>query len=334
MRVFWRLLLAFFVFLNSTVQAELPSMTYVVETAVIKPEEKFLITRRYIATIGAEKFSLLTPKSSGTVASINVMAGQRVKRNQLLVSLRGTVEKRSLELAEKNLRLAEAELNRSRELFRSHDIKKSELESSERAVITAKSRLEEQRRSVENVEIRAPFDGVVGVPRVALGQSVLPTDTIISIMDGPYSITINIPGPRLAEVKVGQPVSLKGAKSTISAVEMSIDPKTKTGFAKAIFHTCDSCIIGDSAYATITVHEKPKAILINRNAIYYQSGKPYVVVVKKAEEGKSTADIREVGVGEEYEGKVEIVSGLAAGDEIVIANPKRIPMGAQVSVLK
>lgn len=321
-------------FLNHLVFAEVPAITYVVETIIVKPVDKFAISRRYIGTIGAEKFSLLSPKSAGTVSSIDIVAGQQVKKDQLLVSFRGNVEKRGLVLAQQNLSLAEAELKRSRELYRTQDIKKSELENSERAVLTAKTRIEEQRRQVENIEIRAPFDGVVGVPRVAMGQSVSPTDTIISIMDGPYSLTINIPGPRLSEVKVGQAVSVKDAKTTISAVEMSIDPRTKTGFAKAVIKTCEACIIGDSVYAHITVHEKPNAILINRNAIFYQNAKPHVVVVKKNGEGKLIADVREISVGEEHEGMVEVISGIAAGDEIVIANPKRVPKDAQVSVLK
>ena len=71
-----------------------------------------------------------------------------------------------------------------------------------------------------------------------------------------------------------------------------------------------------------------------KDAIYYQNAKPHVVAVKKNGEGKFIADIREITVGEEYEGMVEIVSGLAAGDEIIIANPKRVPKDAQVSVLK
>jgi membrane fusion protein, multidrug efflux system len=318
---------------NHALSAKPPEMSYVVETMVIKPVDKLAIERRYIGTIHAEKFSRLSPKSIGTVASIDVKPGQRVKKGQLLISLKSGVEKRSLELAEKSLQSLQKELERNKTLFASQDITKPELEKSEREVLSARARLEEQKRGLENVEIRAPFDGVVGVPRVVLGESVEPGTNIISVMEGPYSVFINIPASRLSEIKVGQPVRMKSNQSTIDAVEMSIDPITRVGFAKALFNTCESCIVGDSIFVHITVYDKPNAILLPKKAIYYQNGKPHVVmVVKKAE--NSQAAIREVTVGEEQDGQVEILSGLVASEEVVIANPKRIPEGAKVMVLK
>lgn len=314
--------------------AAMPEMTYVVETSIVTPRPQFLVERRYIGTIKAEKFSLLAPKMAGTVASIDVEAGQKVKKGQLLFSLSGTSEVRSVELAEKSLKLAQEKLARNRVLYQSQDITKSQLDEAEAEVLSANTRLESQRQNKEKVEIRAPFDGVVGVPRVALGETVQPDNPIISVMDGPFSITINIPSSRLAEVMVGQRVRLKSGNTTIAAVERSIDPTTRTGFAKAMLASCKDCIIGDSVYALIGVHEKENALLITRNAIFYKDQKAHVVVVQKTDEGKLKAAIKEVSVGEEQEGEVEILSGLKEGDEIIIANPKRIPDQANLSVLK
>lgn len=329
----WQVIIAL-MFMSELVFAKMPDMTYVVETTIIKPRAQFLVVRRYIGTIKAEKFSLLSPKVIGTVASIEVKPGQKVKKGQLLISLTSDVEKRALELAGKNLKLSRAGLKRSRSLFKSEDITKSKLEESERDLLHALVKLEEQKRQVENLEIRAPFDGVVGVPRVVMGESVQPSSSIISVMDGPFSVFINIPSSRLSEVKVGQLVKIKSMNTTISAVERSIDPVTRTGFAKVMLPSCENCIIGDSVYATISVHEKTNAILITNNAVYYKNQKPYVVVVIKDEQGNAKAQIREIAIGEEQQGEVLIESGLKDDDEIVIANPKRIPDQANLSVLK
>lgn len=315
------------------VQPPAPQVSYVVETEVAKPVEQFAVERRYIATLKAEKQSLLSATSRGTVASINVTPQQQVKKGQLLVSLKSGVEKRALELAEQNLSSLVRELERNKILFSSQDITKSELDKLEREVLGARAKLEEHKRGLENVEIRAPFDGIVGVPRVVLGETVEPGTVIVSIMQGPYSVFINIPAARLSEIKVGQPVRVKSNHSTIAAVEMSIDPITRVGFAKAIFTTCDSCIIGDSVFAHVTVYDKPNVLLLPKKAIYYQNGKPHVVVVVK-DADKTKAVIREVAVGEQLEGKFEIISGLTPAEEVVIANPKRIPEGAFVTVLK
>lgn len=304
---------------------------YVVETSVVKPT-KFALERRYIGTMKTEKFSVLSVKASGTVEKIYVSSGAKVKKGDLLISLKSGVEKAGFELAQKSLISLEKELLRHQKLFRTNDITRSELERLERDVLQARSKLEEQRRSLENVEIRAPFDGVVGVPRVVLGESVLAGAPIITISDGPFIAFINIPASRLLEVKVGQPVSLKNMNSTISAVEKSIDEKTRVGFATAVFPTCQSCIIGDSVYAKITVNDKDQALLVSRNAIFYKDQKPHLVLVKKGEDKKMTASIKEVTLGEEQDGLVEVISGISTGDEIISANPKRIPDGAEVTV--
>lgn len=331
--VFFLLLLINFSCTKNKPQPMGPNISYVVETSVIKPV-KFSVERRYIATIKAEKFSILSAKSLSMVEKIHVSPGARVKKGDLIISLKGGIEKAGFNLAKKSLSLLEEQLSRYRKLYATNDITKSEMDRLEGEVLIARSKLEDQRRSLENVQLTAPFDGVVGVPRAVLGETVAAGAPLVSISDGEFVAFINIPASRLLEVKVGQQARLKDIKSSISAVEKSIDEKTRVGFATAIFPTCESCIIGDSVYVKITVHETENALLVNRNAIYYKDQKPQIVLVVKDKAGQSIAQIKEIIVGEEQDGLVEVVSGIKSGDEIVSANPKRIPDKAVLTVLK
>lgn len=311
--------------------AQPKEIPFVVETMVLMPIKRFAVERRYIGTLKADKFSWLSPKSAGTVASIAIKPHQRVKKGQLLLSLKGGGQKGSVEIAQKSLALLSKELERNQDLFKTKDITKTELEKSEREVLAARQRLLEQERELENIEIRAPFDGVVGVPKVVLGESVDASKHVISIMEGDFSVFINVPSAKLAEIKEGQPIRVKTLQSTIAAVERSIDPVTRVGFAKASFKKCDFCIVGDSVFAHITVHEKNDALVIPKKAIYYQNAKPHVVVaVKNGDALKS--HIQEIVVGEEQEDRVEVISGLKQNDLLVAANPKRIPEGATLTV--
>lgn len=309
-----------------------PNVAYVVETAVVKPT-KFSIERLYIGTIKAEKFSVLTAKSTSTVEKIHVKAGKKVKKGDLLISLKSGVEKAGFDLAKKSLSLLEQQFGRYKKLYKTNDITKSEIDRLEGEVLSSRSKVEDQRRSLDNVQITAPFDGIVGVPRVVLGESVSAGASLISISDGPFLVFINIPPSRLLEVKAGQRVKLNDISSTISAVDQSIDEKTRVGFANAIFPKCESCIIGNSVYVKITVLEKDQALLINHNAIYYKNQKPNVVLVVR-DKGKTTSMIKEIVIGEQQDGLVEVLSGLKSGDEIVTANPKRIPANSTLTVLK
>ncbi len=317
---------------NGLFSLKMPERTFVVETTVLTPEP-FELKRRYIGTINAENFSILRLKSTGIVSAIHIKAEQTVKKGQLLVSLDNRSAKASLDIALKTHKSLNKEFARLKELKASNDVTKAQVDKAKRDLLTASMSLESARKAVEDTEIRAPFDGVVGVPRVVIGESVKPDTPIISVKQGAYTLTFLVPTSRIREMKIGQKVTVGAEQSSISAVERTIDPLTRTGFAKAEFKTCESCIIGESVFAWLSVANKANALLLNRNAIYYDKGKPYVVLVKTTENKETRAEIREVVLGQEQEGRVEILSGLSPGDRIVRADPKRINPDALLKVL-
>lgn len=307
-------------------------MTFVVETVVAK-EEPFAFKRRYIGTINAEYFSLLRPQMSGTIDEINVKANQQVKKGQHLFSLDNSPLKKAVELDQKHLNLAKAAYLRKGALRKTNDITRAQLEEAEMAMLFAEQKLAESKKALKNSEVVAPFDGVVGVPRVVMGQSVTPKDTLISIKQGYYFISLRIPASRLKEIAVGQPVLVNSETVLVDAVEKSIDPHTRTGFARATLKECPRCIVGSSAFAELTIEDNPQAIMLTRNAIFYKKGKPYVVKVESDKSGITRADIKEISVGLEQEGMVQIKTGVLAGDLIVKANPKRLSQGARLKVV-
>lgn len=304
--------------------------TFVVETVVVK-EEPFSFKRRYIGVINTEYFSWLKPQVSGTIDEINIKADQTVKKGERLFSLDNSELKKAVLIDQKNLSLVKKALARSLALKKTHDVTKAQVDQDEHAVLAAEQKLASSKNALKNSEIEAPFDGIVGVPRVVMGQSVTPDDTLISIRRGLYSVTLRVPASRLKEIAVGQAVLVNKEVAHIDAVERSIDPQTRTGFAKATLNNCPRCIVGSSVFADVTIEDKPKAIMLNRNAIFYEKGLAQVVVVK-TEDQKSTAEIRTVSIGKEQDAMVEILTGLAAGDVVVKANAKGLRQGALLKV--
>lgn len=319
------------IFLSSSLFSMQPERSFVVETVVAKTET-FILKRRYIGTIKADNFSILEAKTASTVSKIHVAAEQSVKKGQILVSLANSSSLNSQLLAEKKVRSLAKELERQKELLKSHDVTKAQVDRAKRDWLEASQALESQKQAVENTEIRAPFDGVVGVPRVVTGESVSPGSAIISIKKGPYSLSFLVPPARLRELSVGQKISLNQEESHISAIERSIDPNTRTGFAQATFKDCSGCIVGESVLIYVSVLEKPQAILLSKNAIYYDKGKPFIVIVINDEQKQARAEIREVTLGQEQDGFIEILSGLRAGEVVVRADPKRLPPKAKLVV--
>lgn len=307
--------------------------TFVVETKVIQPED-FIVKRRYIGTINAENFSILRAQSSGTIASIHVKAEEKVKKGQLLVSLDNRSEKSSYEIALKTLKSRQSKMDRLKQLKKTGDVTKGQVDEAKLDILNASMSVENAKKALENSEIRAPFDGIAGVPRVVIGESVKTDTAIISVRKGNYNLTFLVPPKRIRELSVGQEVTTQNETSRISAIEKTIDPATLTGFAKANFPSCKNCIIGESVMSEVTIAHNPKAILISHNSIYYDKGKPFVVRVISNEKNETRAEVREVSLGQEQEGRVEILSGLSFGDRIVATDPKRITPNAILKVLK
>lgn len=311
--------------------AKKPEMVYVVE-AITAKKEPFSIKRRYIGTIFSEYFSLLKPEASGTIDEISVKPEQQVKKGQKLFSLDNAAQKKLVLLSEKHLLLAKNALKRHEILRKTNDISKAELDKALLHVLEAEQKLAEHKRTLNLTEVRAPFDGIVGVPRVVLGQTVSPKDTLISIRKGDYFISFRIPPSRLKEILVGQPVVVKDEKTLIDAVERSVDPVTRTGFARALLKTCHQCVVGSSEFLEVVVAIKPEAILLPKNAIYYDRGKPFVVRIKE-ENGQLTAEPQEISLGQEQGEFVHVLKGVNGGDKIVKANPKRLKKGAKLRIV-
>jgi multidrug efflux pump subunit AcrA (membrane-fusion protein) len=133
-----------------------------------------------------------------------------------------------------------------------------------------------------------------------------------------------VPPSGLKELALGQIVIVNKERSTIDAIERSIDPKTRTGFATVKLKECPKCIIGSSVSVDIIIENNAHAVMINRNAIFYEKKQSYVVVIKKDSDGTQRAEYRKVSVGKEQDGLVHVVDGITPGELIVTANPKRL----------
>ncbi|USN50157.1 MAG: efflux RND transporter periplasmic adaptor subunit [Myxococcales bacterium] len=320
-------------FLSCSLFAKVSERTFIVDILQLQPQ-KFELKRRYIGSITTDNFSILRSKVTGTIASIDIQAEQKVKSGQLLVSINNRSQKAALEIAIKTHNSLKNKVARLEALKATNDITKNEVDEAQRELLNAQMQLEKARKSLEDTEIRAPFDGTVGVPRVVVGQSVKPDTAIISLRNGNYSISFLVPPKRIKELKIGQALNVDDKNGSITAIEHTVDPKTLTGFARAKIQNCEGCIIGESLLAQVVVAQNPQAIVLSRNAIYYDKGKAFVVKAVSGKNNESRAQITEVVLGNESEGLVEIKSGLSLGDRIVAMDPKRITANALLKETK
>lgn len=177
----------------------------------------------------------------------------------------------------------------------------------------------EARRKLERAVIVAPADGIVS-ERLARAGALAGTEPLVRLIrDGEIELAAEIPESELPLLAVGQTVKVKLSGRTdaitghIRVINPKIDSETRLGTAKIALKTEKPPYAGTFGRAEVVVAERP-AIMIDDSALLYgaPTGLPSVFVVEDGRVRRKTVE-----AGMRQNGRVEIVSGLAAGERIV-----------------
>ncbi|MEN3974140.1 efflux RND transporter periplasmic adaptor subunit [Emcibacter sp. SYSU 3D8] len=289
-----------------------------------------------IGTLRSEDSIVMRPELAGVVTAIGFKEGQPVRKGQLLVALDGSIHEAELAQAQASLTLSRANNDRTAELLakgaasqRTRDENLSKMRMDEATLALARARLAKTR-------ITAPYDGVAGLRKVAVGDYVTPGQDLVTLdVIDPIKLEFRVPEIYLAHVAMGQTVTfqldaLPG--QTFKAEVYAIDPQVDVdGRSLAIRARADNSgrtlRPGLFARASLGLARHENAILIPEEAIIPQGTDHFVY---KVTGGK--AAMTQVKTGIRRDGVVEIVSGLGAADTVVTAGQLKLHDGAAVNV--
>lgn len=287
-------------------------------------------------TIRANEQIDLVSEITGVVEAIHFAEGEPVTRGRLLLKIDDKELRAQRERARYRLRLAEAREERQRELRRLGVISEQEYDvaSSELNVLGAELALVEAQ--LQKTEIRAPFDGIVGLRRVSEGSLLSPQTRIATLQDvDPVKIDFTLPEAYAGRVGPGSRVELrvKGVdnafEAEVYAVEPRVDPETRSLLIRARSPNSDGRLLpGAFADVTLAVREVRDALVVPSLAVIPELGGKKVFVL---EEG--TAQPRRVETGIRTETEVEITTGLAPGDRVIVSAIQRLRPGLAVEPL-
>lgn len=201
------------------------------------------------------------------------------------------------------------------------------------SVAQAQAELDSAQASYAKTLVVAPFSGVVSVMDAKVGAIVSPSDQLISLIsEDTYQIESFVPEVYLAGLGVGNEASATldayGQEETFPLVVVAIDPAATSVNGVANYRTTlqfteQSARIrpGMSANVTISKAITPNAVAIPQGAVYTVDGQQYVDLWRegRAERRRVTTGIAPVV------GNIEITSGLAEGDEVLLTPAPRRP---------
>ena len=261
----------------------------------------------------------LHPETSGRVVRINLPEGKSVSKGALLLKLFDEDLQTQLRKLDWQLKQAEITEQRLGELLQSKGVSRQEYDLAALQVQTLRSEMDLVRINIQKTEIRAPYDGTIGLRRVSPGAYVTPANAVATIRTTQaLKLDFSVPEKYGSLLKPGQKISFKvegqSAPFTaiVSATEQSIAAETRNLQIRAQVQGRQTGLLpGAFAEVSLNMSNKSNALLIPSQALVPQAREKCVYVSKNG-----TADFRPVKTGVRQAGMVEITEGLQAGDTI------------------
>lgn len=307
-----------------------------VEVVVLQPA-RISEELQAVGSLRSNESVMLRPEVSGRIATIAFRDGQPVKRGQLLVALDSSLNQAEVAQARAELDLAISNLKRTEDLARKNFVSSSAQEqaASNVDVLAAKLKLAEAR--LAKMLILAPFDGVVGIRSVSLGDYVREGTDLVNVEDiHILKVDFRLPERYFTQLKVGQAVevfadALPGARyaGTVEAINPRIDASGRSLEVRARLANTDGRLRpGMFARVRVIVGERANALLVPEEAIVPLGDDFFVYTVA---DGK--ANRVRVKLGVRRESQVELLEGVKPGDRVVTAGMRVQRDGQPVRVV-
>jgi len=291
-----------------------------------------------VGALIAEDSVVLRPEIDGRIDKLLFKEGQPVKQGTVLVVLDSADQRARLAAAQADLKLAESRYQRSEELVAQNFISREALDVTRANLDILRARLLQEQVALDKTVLRAPFAALVGLRQVSPGAYVKKGDDIVRL-DALGNLKLEVPVPEtyLPLVRIGLPVTLtvdalpgQTFSGKVHAIDPVVDPVSRNVRVRArIANPKGQLKPGMFARATADLGGRTRAILLPEQVIVPRPDGSYVFL---AVGGK--AELRKVTLGKREPGRVEIVSGVQAGDTVILDGQIKLRPGVPVVTLE
>lgn len=299
---------------------------------------------RQAATVRAEV--------SGAVRRTLAEAGQRVKRGALLATLDDAAvrdaylsARSAVRTAEAALELARRNAERAERLSGAGAIADRDLESArwnatnaEGTLADARARLASASERLEDTRIRAPFEGVVSERQADAGDVVQVGAELFSIVD-PRSLRLEaaVPAAQLGRLRVGAPVEFtvtgmdRRVGGRIERINPVVDPTTRQVRIYVAIPNLDQTLAAGLFAEGRVATDTKRALAVPVSAVDGRGTTPTLHLIRRGEVAEVPVQL---GVRDEAVELVEVLSGVAAGDTVLLGSAHGVTAGTRVEVLQ
>ncbi len=269
---------------------------------------------------------------SGKVEKIYFKEGARIKKGDPLLKINDAEPQAQLVRAQYRQALAEQEAERKRQLFERKLTSQEEYDVAVNELNIVKADIQIIQAQIGKTEIRAPFDGTIGLRYVSEGSYISPTTRITTLQDySSVKVDFTVPEKYASLIRKGDKISFsvegvaRKFAGTVYAVEAKIDPTTRTLHIRALSPNPNGVLI-PGAFANVEVVLKEKETLTVPSYALIPELKGQRVFLYK----NSKAESQSVEIGSRSDEFVEVTQGVQAGDTLITSGILQLRPGMAV----
>lgn len=299
------------------------------------------IIRQHLLTNGINTVANLLPdeevdlsfETSGKIVGIFFREGTLVRKGELLAKINDAPLQAQLSRYEAQLKLAEARVYRQSTLLEKDAVSQEAYEQTTTELATLNADIDLVKANIAQTELRAPFDGIIGLRNVSEGAYASPSTVIAKLTKiSPLKIEFSVPAQYAPEIKPGMPLTftsdgfLQTFNASVYATASMIDQDLRTFMTRAIYPNSNG-ELRPGAYTRITLQlvEIPEAITIPSEALIKEMGIDKVYLYKS---GKAQPQNVEIGI--RTDARVQVLEGIQPGDTLITSGTLQLRTGLNV----
>ncbi len=314
-----------------------PPATVATVEAVRETREATLVS---VGSLVAVNQVMVANEVAGLVQAIDFESGQTVVKGDKLVQLDNDVDRAELASLIAAERLAEIEFQRNAKLVNEKSVSRADYDRSRATLDGATALRVAKEEALKQKTILAPFDGVLGIRAINLGEYLPPGSEIVSLQSlAPIYVDFSLPERYLSELTVGQRVEIQvqafpdvNFMGEISVVSPRVEEATRSVSVRATLANHEHKLRpGMFANVMTRLGNEQEVLVLPERAITFN---PYgdTVFVVEEQEGGTIVTRRQVQTGEVKNGRIVILAGLEAGEIVVGAGQNKLRNGQSVVI--
>jgi membrane fusion protein (multidrug efflux system) len=291
-----------------------------------------------VGTMRADESVIIRPEIAGKITSFNFQEGELVKAGTFLIMLDNEMNKAQLAQAEANLALSKINMWRAEALLKKNFGKRSDRDEAATKLKVNESQVIFEKARLEKTSLMAPFDGIIGLRKVSLGDYVQVGQDLINIEKiDPIKVDFTLPEIYASHLKTGQEIELEAPalpdqrfKGRVYAIDPHIDENGRNLSIRAQLENPNMLLKpGMFVKIKLILGIRKNSLIIPEEALIPSNNNISIfkIVDEKAQLAKITVGLRQKGT-------LEVLEGIKEEDLIITAGHNKLIPGMKVRIEK